>query len=89
MQLFGRWAARDPQHRKDLHFGITSLILSLRTNFDPSLADGVHAHHRSCGPNDETLRRPRRAQEADRSSAGDPPDADATIAGDARGCSPR
>ncbi len=42
LQSFGRWAARDPQHRKDLHFGATSLILSLRTNFDPTLADGVN-----------------------------------------------
>lgn len=41
MQLFGRWAARDPHHRKDLHFGVTSLILSLRTNFDAALAEGV------------------------------------------------
>lgn len=41
MQVFGRWAARDPKHRKDLHFGVTSLILSLRTNFDPARADGV------------------------------------------------
>ena len=41
MQIFGRWAARDPNHRKDLHFGVTSLVLSLRTNFDASLADGV------------------------------------------------
>jgi len=42
MQQLGRWAARDPHHRKDLHFGVTSLILSLRTNFDASLADGVN-----------------------------------------------
>jgi DNA-binding HxlR family transcriptional regulator len=41
MQVFGRWAARDPLHRKDLHFGVTSLILSLRTNFDPTLAGGI------------------------------------------------
>jgi DNA-binding HxlR family transcriptional regulator len=41
MQIFGRWAARDPKHRKDLHFGVTSLVLSLRTNFDATLADGV------------------------------------------------
>ena len=41
MSQFGRWAARDPQHRKDLHFGVTSLILSLRTNFDSTLADGL------------------------------------------------
>lgn len=38
MQVLGRWAARDPHHRKDLHFGVTSLILSLRTNFDAALA---------------------------------------------------
>ena len=42
MQLLGRWAARDPNHRKDLHFGVTSLILSLRTNFDAALADGAN-----------------------------------------------
>ena len=41
MQIFGRWAARDPNHRKDLHFGVASLVLSLRTNFDAALADGV------------------------------------------------
>jgi DNA-binding HxlR family transcriptional regulator len=41
MQVFGRWAARSPTHRKDLHFGVTSLILSLRTNFDPTLAGGL------------------------------------------------
>jgi DNA-binding HxlR family transcriptional regulator len=40
LQSFGRWAARDPHHRKDLHFGVTSLVLSLRTNFDPARADG-------------------------------------------------
>ena len=38
LQSFGRWAARDPEHRKDLHFGATSLILSLRTNFDAARA---------------------------------------------------
>ena len=53
MQVLGRWAARDPQHRKDLHFGTTSLILSLRTNFDPSLADGVHLDV-ALLPNDES-----------------------------------
>jgi DNA-binding HxlR family transcriptional regulator len=41
MQVFGRWAARSPTHRKDLHFGVTSLILSLRTNFDPARAAGL------------------------------------------------
>lgn len=42
MQQLGRWAARDPNHRKDLHFGVTSLILSLRTNFDAALAAGLN-----------------------------------------------
>lgn len=42
MQLLGRWAARDPHHRKDLHFSVTSLILSLRTNFDAAVADGAN-----------------------------------------------
>jgi DNA-binding HxlR family transcriptional regulator len=40
LQHIGRWAARDPKHRKDLHFGVVSLVLSLRTNFDAALADG-------------------------------------------------
>jgi DNA-binding HxlR family transcriptional regulator len=43
MQQLGRWAARDPHHRKDLHFGVTSLILSLRTNFDAARAQGLDA----------------------------------------------
>src|SRR3954469_5569467 len=54
MQTFGRWAARDPQHRKDLHFGTTSLILSLRTNFDASLADGLNLTI-GLRPNDESF----------------------------------
>jgi DNA-binding HxlR family transcriptional regulator len=82
LQLFGRWAARDPNHRKDLHFGATSLILSLRTNFDPTLAEGVtmtvelHA-------NDEpyTARVARRKLTITPGEAGDP---DATISGDPR-----
>lgn len=41
LQVLGRWAARSPTHRRDLAFSANSLILSLRTNFDPSLARGV------------------------------------------------
>ena len=82
MQTFGRWAARDPQHRKDLHFGTTSLILSLRTNFDPSLADGTHLVI-GLRPNDETYVA-RVARKKLTIEAGDPTEADATIAGDPR-----
>jgi DNA-binding HxlR family transcriptional regulator len=42
IQQLGRWAARDPHHRKDLNFSVTSLILSLRTNFDSGLAKGLN-----------------------------------------------
>jgi DNA-binding HxlR family transcriptional regulator len=82
MQTLGRWAARDPLHRKDLHFGTTSLILSLRTNFDPSLADGVHLVV-ALRPNDEsyvaTVARKKLTIEA-----GESTEAAATIAGDSR-----
>ena len=37
----GRWAARSPLHRKDLHLSTTSLVLSLRTNFDAARAAGA------------------------------------------------
>lgn len=82
MQTLGRWAARDPAHRKDLHFGTTSLILSLRTNFDPSLADGLQlviAVH----PNDESYvaRVARKKLVID---AGEPARPDAMISGDPR-----
>lgn len=82
MQTFGRWAARDPQHRKDLHFGTTSLVLSLRTNFDPSLADGVHLVV-ALRPYDETYVA-RVARKKLTIEAGDPTEADATITGDPR-----
>jgi DNA-binding HxlR family transcriptional regulator len=82
MQRFGRWAARDPQHRKDLHFSTTSLILSLRTNFDPSLADGVHLVI-ALRPNDETYVA-RVARKKLTIEAGEPVEAEATIAGDPR-----
>jgi DNA-binding HxlR family transcriptional regulator len=82
MQQFGRWAARDPQHRKDLHFGSASLILSLRTNFDPSLAEGANLTI-GLRPNDEAYVA-RVARKRLLIEAGDSPDVDATIAGDAR-----
>lgn len=82
MQLLGRWAARDPNHRKDLHFGATSLVLSLRTNFDAALADGASL---TIGllPNDESYsaRVERRKLTITREIPIDP---DATIAGDPR-----
>ncbi|HEU5353399.1 MAG TPA: winged helix-turn-helix transcriptional regulator [Actinocrinis sp.] len=82
MQVLGRWAARDPQHRKDLHFGTASLILSLRTNFDPSLADGVNLAI-ALRPNDESFVA-RVARKKLTIEAGEPAEADATIGGDAR-----
>ncbi len=82
MQTLGRWAARDPLHRKDLHFGTTSLILSLRTNFDTSLADGVHLVV-ALRPNDESYvaRVARKKLVIEVGEAAEP---DATIAGDPR-----
>jgi DNA-binding HxlR family transcriptional regulator len=82
MQQFGRWAARDPQHRKDLHFGSASLILSLRTNFDPTLAEGLNLTI-GLRPNDEAYVA-RVGRKKLLIEAGDAPDADATIAGDSR-----
>lgn len=82
MQVFGRWAARDPAHRKDLHFGVTSLILSLRTNFDPALADGVRLTVQ-LNPNDEayiaTVARKKLTIEPGEATA-----PDATVTGDPR-----
>jgi DNA-binding HxlR family transcriptional regulator len=82
MQTLGRWAARDPAHRKDLHFGTTSLILSLRTNFDPSLADGVRMDI-ALRSNDETYVA-RVARKKLTIEAGEPVEVDATITGDSR-----
>jgi DNA-binding HxlR family transcriptional regulator len=82
MQTLGRWAARDPAHRKDLHFGTASLILSLRTNFDPSLADGVRMAI-GLRSNDETYVA-RVARKKLTIEAGEPVGVDATITGDSR-----
>ncbi len=80
MQLLGRWAARDPNHRKNQHFSVTSLILSLRTNFDPTLADGANLAI-DLRPNDESCgaRVAYRTLTITRDTPADP---DAKIAGD-------
>jgi DNA-binding HxlR family transcriptional regulator len=82
MQQLGRWAARDPNHRKDLHFGVTSLILSLRTNFDATLADGVNLTI-DLRANDESYIA-RVARRKLTITPGEAVDPDATIAGDPR-----
>jgi DNA-binding HxlR family transcriptional regulator len=38
MRQLGRWGARSPAHRPDLHLSVASFVLSLRTNFDPEAA---------------------------------------------------
>jgi DNA-binding HxlR family transcriptional regulator len=40
-QALGRWAARSPSHDPRLPFSPASLLLSLRTMFDPSRATGL------------------------------------------------
>jgi DNA-binding HxlR family transcriptional regulator len=37
----GRWAARSPLHDRTTHLSVTSFVLSLRTNFDASVAAGL------------------------------------------------
>jgi DNA-binding HxlR family transcriptional regulator len=82
LQSFGRWAARDPQHRKDLHFGVTSLILSLRTNFDAARSDGVNLTVQ-LRPGDAALVA-RVARKRLTVEPGEATDADVTISGDPR-----
>ncbi|MGH3327547.1 MAG: winged helix-turn-helix transcriptional regulator [Streptomycetales bacterium] len=45
MKQLGRWGARSPSRPQDAHLSATSLILSLRTNFDPHAADGISASY--------------------------------------------
>ncbi|KQV12606.1 MULTISPECIES: winged helix-turn-helix transcriptional regulator [unclassified Kitasatospora] len=45
VRALGRWAVRSPAHDRTAHLSPTSFILSLRTNFDPDLARGVHARY--------------------------------------------
>ncbi|HEX2020052.1 MAG TPA: winged helix-turn-helix transcriptional regulator [Aurantimonas sp.] len=40
-QALGRWAARSPSHDPSLPFSAASLLLSLRTMFDPERAEGI------------------------------------------------
>lgn len=40
-QAMGRWAARSPHHDPTLPFSAASLVLSLRTMFDPERAAGL------------------------------------------------
>jgi DNA-binding HxlR family transcriptional regulator len=39
----GRWGARSPSRPRDAELGVDSLILSLRTMFDPRAAEGIEA----------------------------------------------
>lgn len=82
MQIFGRWAARDPNHRKDLHFGVASLILSLRTNFDASLADGIKLTIQLQAGDERYVASVARKKLV--IEPGEATDPDATIAGDSR-----
>ncbi len=41
----GRWGARSPAKPRDAALGVTSLILSFRTMFDPAAADGFAARY--------------------------------------------
>lgn len=43
IRQLGRWGARSPAHPRDAHLSVTSLIISLRTNFTPALAEGLRA----------------------------------------------
>ena len=43
-QSLGRWAARSPAHNPMQHFSATSLMLSMRTLFDPRRAKSLAAH---------------------------------------------
>jgi DNA-binding HxlR family transcriptional regulator len=45
IRQFGRWGARSPAHRPDLHLSVASWILSLRTNFDPAAAAGMSSEY--------------------------------------------
>jgi DNA-binding HxlR family transcriptional regulator/putative sterol carrier protein len=41
----GRWGARSPSRPRDAELGVDSLVLSLRTMFDPQAADGLTASY--------------------------------------------
>jgi alkyl sulfatase BDS1-like metallo-beta-lactamase superfamily hydrolase len=41
----GRWGARSPSRLRDAAIGVDSIILALRTMFDPRAADGLSASY--------------------------------------------
>jgi DNA-binding HxlR family transcriptional regulator/putative sterol carrier protein len=41
----GRWGARSPSRPRDAELGVDSIILSLRTMFDPQAAGGIEASY--------------------------------------------
>ena len=41
----GRWGARSPLRPRDAGIGVDSIILALRTMFDPSAAEGIEASY--------------------------------------------
>ena len=41
----GRWGARSPSRPRDAEIGVDSIILALRTMFDPRAADGLRASY--------------------------------------------
>jgi DNA-binding HxlR family transcriptional regulator len=43
-QVLGRWAARSPAHDPRLPISVVSVLLSLRTMFQPVRAQGIDAH---------------------------------------------
>ncbi|MEU8893529.1 winged helix-turn-helix transcriptional regulator [Streptomyces sp. NPDC048442] len=45
VRALGRWAVRSPAHDRTAHLSATSFVLSLRTNFDPSRAQGVQGRY--------------------------------------------
>jgi DNA-binding HxlR family transcriptional regulator len=45
MCQLGRWGARSPSHPIEAHLSVTSFVLSLRTNFDPTRAEDLAARY--------------------------------------------
>jgi DNA-binding HxlR family transcriptional regulator len=45
VRQLGRWGARSPSLPRDAHLSVTSIVLSLRTNFDPEASTGFKASY--------------------------------------------
>jgi DNA-binding HxlR family transcriptional regulator len=45
IRLIGRWGARSPVHPRDARLSVTSLIISLRTNFTPDAVPGLRGRY--------------------------------------------